>query len=222
MRQQAGFTFLELMLVLMIMGLLASMVAPSLSSMKKERDLYAAAQVTATATNFVRSLAVTTGRRSRLGLDREANRMDLLVEEDPMEDPGNFTKRNWPIGLTGTLPKGIHIEQVYYPVIREEGEEEEKEDTSTTKNEEVDYQSEEEALEERKAVLVFEPDGSTRDTFIYLSVGDASSTVESATGETATRADTFTVAIVGTIGSTVIVPRYTEEIFEIYDTVAKQ
>jgi type II secretion system protein H len=219
MKQQAGFTFLELMLVLLIMGLLAGMVAPTLSSLKKERDLYAAAQVAATATNFARSLAVTTGRRSRLGMDRETSRMDLLVEEDPMGDPGNFTRRDWPTGLTGTLPKGIHIEQVYYPVIREEGEEEET--SSSKKQEQVEYQSEEEAAEERQSVLVFEPDGSTRDTFIYLSVGDASATIEASTGEATARMNTFTVAIVGTIGSTVIVPRYTEEIFEVYDTVTK-
>jgi type II secretion system protein H len=220
MRHQAGFTLLELMLVLLIMGLLAGMVAPSLSSMKKERDLYAAAQTTATATNFTRSLAVTTGRRSRLGLDRDTSRMDLLVEEDPLEDPGNFTKRDWPTGLTGTLPKGVHIEQVYYPVVHDEGDEEEN--SSTSKKQEVDFQTEEEAMEERQSVLVFEPDGSTRDTFIYLSVGDASATIDSSTGEATLRPNTFTVAIVGTIGSTVIVPRYTEEIFEVYDSVAKQ
>lgn len=215
-RVSAGFTFLELMMVLLIMGLIAGMVAPSLSSLKKERDLYAAAQITATATNYVRSLAVTTGRRSKLGLDQETSRMDLLVEEDPMEDPGNFARRDWPTGLTGTLPKGVHIEQVYYPVIREEGEES---DTSTSrKQEQVEYQTEEEAQEERKSVLVFDPDGSTRDTFIYLSVGDASATIEATTGEATMRPNTFTVAIIGTIGTTIIVPRYTEEIFEVYDT----
>lgn len=222
MRQrQAGFTFMELMLVLLIMGMIAGMVAPSLSSLKKERDLASAAQITATATKYVRSLAVTTGRRSRLGLSPEKSQMDLLVEEDPLGDPGNFSRREWPVGLTGTLPKGIHIEQVYYPVIREEGEEEEEGKTSS-KKQEVDYQSEEEAQEERQAVLVFEPDGSTRDTFIYLRVGDASSTIESSTGEAGFRNDTFTVAIIGTIGSTVIVPRYTEEIFEVYDATAKE
>lgn len=214
-----GFTLLELMMVLLIMGLIAGMVAPSLSSLKKERDLYAAAQITATATNYVRSLAVTTGRRSRLGLDQENSRMDLLVEEDPMEDPGNFSRRDWPTGLTGTLPKGIYFEQVYYPVIREE---EEGDNATSKKQDQVEYQTEEEALEERKSVLVFEPDGSTRDTFIYLSVGDASSTIETSTGEASFRPNTFTVAIIGTIGSTVIVPRYTEEIFEVYDTTAKK
>ncbi len=138
-----------------------------------------------------------------------------------MDDPGNFTKRKWPTGLTGTLPKGVYIEQVYYPVIRDEDEEEES-TTSSKKQTEVEFQTEEEAIEERQSVLIFEPDGSTRDTFIYLSVGDASSTIAASTGEVVSRPNTFTVAIVGTVGSTVIVPYYTEEIFEIYDTIAKE
>ena len=220
MKSDSGFTLLELMLVLLIMGLLVGMVAPALSSLKKERDLNAAAQIASSACNYARSLAVTTGRRSRLGMDRESSRIDLLVEEDPMGDPGNFVRRNWPTGLTGTLPKTVKIEQVYYPVIREEGEEEEETSTSS-RQKDVEIQTEEEALEERQSVLVFDPDGSTRDAFIYLSIGDASSTIESSTGEAAVHSNTVTVAIVGAIGSTVIVPRYTEEIFEVYDTAAK-
>jgi prepilin-type N-terminal cleavage/methylation domain-containing protein len=227
-RNRGAFTLLELMMVLLIMSLLIGMAIPSMRSLKKERDLYSAAEIASSACTYARSVAVTTGKRTRLGMDRENSRIELLVENNPLDEPGAFTSQKWPTGLTGDLPKGVRIEQVYYPVIRDEGEEEEDSQKKSTQKE-VDYQSEEEALEEREAVLIFEPDGSTRDTFIYLSVGDASATnVSSSTneatasssassGETGSRANTFSVAIIGAIGTTVIVPRYTEEIFEVYD-----
>ncbi|MCG3198717.1 MAG: hypothetical protein GHCLOJNM_03221 [bacterium] len=210
-----GFTLLELILVFAIMALVIGMSVPALSSFKRERDLAAASEIAASACNYARSLAVTTGRRTRLGLDRENGRIDLLVEEDPLTDPGTFNPIQWPVGLTGTLPKGVMIEQVYYPVVRDIPEEEQAEEPKGEEGPEVISAAE--AAEERKSVLVFNPDGSARDTFIYLNVGDASSVLEAPAEEQAER-DLFTVAIVGAIGVTVIVPRYTEEIFEVYDT----
>lgn len=220
-----AFTLLELMLVLFILALMIGMAAPSLRSMKKDRDLAAASQVTASACNYARSMAVTTGRRTRLGLDREASRIDLMVEENPMAEPGTYNKKNWPVGLSGTLPKGVRIDQVFYPVIRddEEGEPSQaRKSSSRSKDADPEEQTEEEAMEERKSVLVYEPDGTTQDTFIYLTVGDATPSVESASGESRTQNDIYTIAIIGAIGTSVIVPRYTEEIFDVYDPEFKK
>jgi prepilin-type N-terminal cleavage/methylation domain-containing protein len=216
-----AFTFIELILVIVIIGLLAGMVVPSLGDFKKERDLYAAAEIASSTCNYARSLAVTSGMRTRLGLDSGRNRIALLVEEDPLGKPGEFVKRSWPMGLSGALPKGVKIEQVFYPVIHAEGGEEESRGAARSANRPVEFQTAAEAAEERKSVLLFEPDGSTRDTFIYLSVGDATPTATA--GQEFETPDVFTVAIVGAIGATVIVPhKRTEEIFEVYDAAEKR
>lgn len=220
-----AFTLLELIMVLFILALTIGMATPSLRSMKKDRDLAAASQVTASACNYARSMAVTTGRRTRIGLDQEASRIHLMVEENPMTDPGTFNRKRWPIGLSGTLPKGIRIDQVFYPVGGEDQDEDptrKKDSSSRSRDTESEEQTEEEAMEERQSVLVYEPDGSTRDTFIYLTVGDATPSVESASGESRAQTDIYTIAIVGAIGTSVIVPRYTEEIFDVYDPEIKK
>lgn len=211
-----GFTLLELILVFTIVALVIGMSVPALSGFKRERDLAAAGEIAASACNYARSLAVTTGRRTRLSMDRENGRIDLLVEEDPLTDPGTYVAKKWPVGLTGTLPKGVMIEQIYYPVVRDIPEEDSGEEVKDQEAPEV--LSEAEAAEERQSVLVFNPDGSARDTFIYLTVGSASSVLEAPAETQVERDDLFTVALVGAIGVTVIVPRYTEEIFEVYDT----
>jgi prepilin-type N-terminal cleavage/methylation domain-containing protein len=219
---QRAFSLLELILVILILALVLGMAAPALRGFSTERDLSAAGQIAASACNYARSVAVTTGRRTRLGMDREKGKIYLLVEEDPLKEPGTFLPRRWPVGLTGTLPKGILIQQVYYPVVHMEEQEQESgpAERQSTREEagEGKSQSEEEALEERKSVLLFEPDGSTRDTFIYLAAGNLSKETDLTSDEEAQKMDIVTVALVGSIGTTVIVPRYTEEIFEVYDT----
>jgi prepilin-type N-terminal cleavage/methylation domain-containing protein len=205
-----GFSLLELILVITIMGLLTSMAIPSLFAFKRDRDHQAAAETASNAVDYARSLAVTTGRRVRLLPER--GEFKLLVEEDPMTEPGSFQERNWPMGLTGELPKGILVDQVFYPVVKDETSASEEEDDS---NDPPETLTESEAERERESVLLFEPDGSTRDTFIYLAKADPSDA--SATINTAKPEDIYTVAIVGVIGTSVVVPRYTEELFEIYE-----
>jgi prepilin-type N-terminal cleavage/methylation domain-containing protein len=222
---QCGFTLVELILVVVIISILIEMVSPNIGQFKRDRDLRAAAQVASSACNYARSLAVTTGRRARLGIDQEASRFNLLVEEDPLTDPGSFEKRQWPLGITGDLPKGVQLEQVYSPVIREEGEEEnptEPESASGDSTETIEIQTESEAQEERKSVLLFEPDGSTRDTFIYLSIGRKTPITDSSDQTSMAELEesggqVLTVVIVGIIGTAVVIPYYTEEIFDIYD-----
>jgi Tfp pilus assembly protein FimT len=202
-----------MILAILILGIMTSLAIPSLSTFKRERDLETAAQITSTACNYARSLAVTTGRRTRVNPIRDQSRFQLFVEEDPLTEPGSFKRRQWPMGLTGILPESIVIDQVFYPVVRE-GDSGYQLDTDSS----VVFQTEEEALEEREDVLVFDPDGSTRDTFVYLKHGDPlSATGIASLSSQEQDEEVITVAIVGVIGTAVIVPYYTEEIFNIYE-----
>lgn len=210
-----GFTLIELILVLLVMSILLGAVTPAINSMKTDRDLRSAAQIASDASNYARSLTVTSGRRTRLGIDREEGQIKLLVEDNPLTDPGNFEERAWPFGMSGDLPSTIQVEQVYYPVVRDEDAAPEQEEDSSTPS--VDIQSESEAAEERQAVLLFDTDGSTRDTFIYLTPRGSESPTSGPIEDVEPRQDIYTVAIVGAIGTTVIIPRYEDEIFQVYD-----
>lgn len=205
-----GFTLIELILVFFIMAVLLAMALPALGDFKKDRDLKTAAAITQQALNYARSLAVTTGRRTRLipAPDR-VGEFTLEVEENPLTEPGSFSTLNWPMGITGTLPESVRVKQIYYPIVEEEETQPESNPSST------DYITESEAMEERQSALLFDPDGSTRDTFIYLYVaGTGENLIEASE---VPDSDVLTVAIVGVIGTSVVVPGYTEEIFEIYE-----
>ena len=208
-----GFTLIELILVFVIMAVVISMALPAMNEFKKDRDLKTAGAITQQALNYARSLAVTTGRRTRLVPDPDrSGEFTLEVEDNPLTEPGNFTELRWPIGITGTLPENVRIKQIYYPVPAQESEEE----FDSAPADDVEFISEQEAMEERQSALLFEPDGSTRDTFIYLFV--AKPDQEEIEASEVAEEDVLTVAIVGVIGTSVLVPKYTEEIFEIYET----
>lgn len=76
-RAQAGFTLLELMAVLALMGLLLGLVLPSLlRSWEREKDRAALRELTATL-RTARSEAVTRGRKVRLFLNLKTGRYRL-------------------------------------------------------------------------------------------------------------------------------------------------
>ncbi len=212
-----GFTLIELILVFVIMAVVISMALPAMNEFKKDRDLKTAAAITQQALNYARSLAVTTGRRTRLvpAADRTGE-FTLDVEDNPLTDPGSFDQLNWPIGITGTLPENIRIKQIFYPVPEQELED----DLSSIQGEDSEFISEDEAMEDRQSALMFGPDGSARDTFIYLYIaGSGDDEIEPSE---VPDEDVLTVAIVGVIGTSVIVPKYTEEIFEIYEPLESE
>jgi len=211
---RSGFTLVELLLVLLIAGILLGSAVPSLKGFASGRALETGARTTASACNYARSVAVATGLRTRLWIDREQGRLSILVEEDPLGSPSEFTPREWPMGIRSDLPEQVQVEQIHYPEHRlmdEEDSEEAGEDS-------IEYQTRSEALEERESILVFQPNGSTRDTFIYLSgdrtIGPSSNPASDINDE---RGKIRTVAIVGAIGTSVVVNGYTNDIFTLYE-----
>lgn len=75
-RQHAGFSLVELLIVIALMGILAGVVLPS-SNPTIHDQLHSAAQILATDLAYARSLAVTQGSSYRTTFDLAANRYVL-------------------------------------------------------------------------------------------------------------------------------------------------
>jgi general secretion pathway protein H len=83
-KSQSGFTLIELILVLVIVGFIISLVAPAITSTTGLK-LRTAAKRIAAGLRYARSQAVTTGNVYQITFDIERNQMiiERIVEEDP-------------------------------------------------------------------------------------------------------------------------------------------
>jgi len=77
-RVQKGFTFIEIVIVLLVMGIMATMALPSLQSGLETSKLSAAAGEIAAALEYAQLAAMTTGQQVRITVDAGAD--SLLVE----------------------------------------------------------------------------------------------------------------------------------------------
>jgi len=75
---QKGFTFIEIVIVLLVMGIMATMALPSLQSGLETSKLSAAAGEIAAALEYAQLAAMTTGQQVRVTVDTGAD--SLLVE----------------------------------------------------------------------------------------------------------------------------------------------
>lgn len=155
----AGFTLIELILVLVIVGFLFSLVAPAITS-TTGLSLRTGAKRIAAGLRYARSQAVTTGSVYQIRFDIEQGEMTIerVVEEDPygLQTAG----QRWWDGETGgeegeeerasgklyekktyRLPKGIAIERVV---------------------------ADDEEINEGEALMEFYPNGSCSGGYIFL------------------------------------------------------
>jgi prepilin-type N-terminal cleavage/methylation domain-containing protein len=78
-RFSAGFTFVEVLIVAVVLGIVAVAALPMLSSSLDETRLSAAASEVVTALEFAQLTAATTGRQTRVTIDAAAD--TILVEQ---------------------------------------------------------------------------------------------------------------------------------------------
>lgn len=136
-----GFSLIELMLVVVIIGLSISLTIPSFRSFNKSRSLREAAYSFAGIIRYVQSQAASRGLHYQMSiLDREPW-LNFSVEENPLTEPGNFVQTR--------LPSTIHLNAL-------EGCEQIKM-TELTPQGRFDTQN-----------IHFYPDGTTSSIFCYL------------------------------------------------------
>jgi len=109
--QKSGFTLIELILVMMIIALIATMVAPRLRGFSIGRRSNDAAREIVGMAHYARTQAITEGRLYRLNFDVKAEKFWLTAEDDT----GAFVAPSGDIGEQVTLPDGVQMDAQITP-----------------------------------------------------------------------------------------------------------
>jgi len=113
-----GFSLMEMMVVLVIMGLGLLMVAPSLSHLSKTMELKAAAKKVSAILRYSRSEAVNQGRTYQVFFDSELRKVKVTVADAaaPQEETDIKEKKEEKSGDNKEkiydLPVGVQIKEV--------------------------------------------------------------------------------------------------------------
>ncbi len=116
--QEPGFTFLELVIVIMVLGIITMMAMPAMNDFLTDETINAAADATVTAIHYARATAITTGVPHRVIFDPEANCFQIekhvsgVPPEEVFEAAQNpLTKRDYLVSFTaeGTGLQGVRV-----------------------------------------------------------------------------------------------------------------
>ncbi|HOJ61228.1 MAG TPA: prepilin-type N-terminal cleavage/methylation domain-containing protein [bacterium] len=136
-----GFTLVELMLVITLMGIMLGMLVPNFSPLMQGMTLKHASQAVAQILRYARGVAVERSAVTKITFDPETGNIRLSSEADPVNFPGVFQEEALPVA---------------YP----------REYRAKVKAALIEKRTLFGTLEENE--LTFQPNGSTSDTFIYL------------------------------------------------------
>lgn len=153
-RGSPGFTLIELILVLTIMGVLSAAIAPRLRGFLVSQKLPHAAKIFSSSIRYCRSTAVHRSVRTRLVFDTETGRIRMEAEASPLTEPGVFAQIPQPSPLQDILEESVSEIQMKQMTI--------------TGPEDV------EQLQFLPGGTVLGPEGRVTDTFIYLKGDDES------------------------------------------------
>ncbi len=110
-RRQTGFTLLEILLALMLLGLLLGVAAINFGAFRNSRALEEGASQMETALRMGRAEAANQGRRVRIAFAEESGAVLVLWEPEPLAEPGRFIPYDactWDDYLT---TEGVRIER---------------------------------------------------------------------------------------------------------------
>lgn len=115
MRQ--GFTLLELLVVLIIIGFVSALVGPRLAGHGSNLNLVTAAKKISASLRYARSHAASEKRRYVATFDFEKNRLTIKIpKESPVDLAGNFSNEHAefaPVFKPYDIPEGVKLEKAY-------------------------------------------------------------------------------------------------------------
>lgn len=142
-KSQHGFTLMELVMVITIMGIMMGMAIPSFRNVLTSQELKNAAQAISNIIRYARSEAIHRSAQTKIIFDSEAGGVLFSIETDPFTQPGVFTEERTPF----PPPKQLR-------------------EPATIKIASFDKQTLYGGLEDNE--LLFAPNGSTSDSLICL------------------------------------------------------
>ncbi|MCD6273599.1 MAG: prepilin-type N-terminal cleavage/methylation domain-containing protein [Deltaproteobacteria bacterium] len=104
-----GFTLLELIIVMIIIGLMSVLVVPVIGGSLSNMELKTAAKKTASALRYCRNKAATQKTTYIAGIDFATNIISVENKKKASEKPGETDE---PDLKTYKLPDGVHMEKI--------------------------------------------------------------------------------------------------------------
>ena len=148
---RAAFTLVELLVVVAVMGVVSLVIALSVGRSLPRARLRAEARRLASTVSLARTVAVTERRQVRIEIDLDAGVYGLVIERDPVQEPGVFAPIERPEGRPHKLADGVRFVRA--------------------QNEATDV------LTSGSLSSTFWRDGSAEKTVIYLGAGEGVFTV---------------------------------------------
>lgn len=114
----AGFTLIELIIVMFILVVMMAVAAPAFSRMHQSSSLRAAARTTLASFRYARSMAVTRQTEVRLIFSDESRSFQLLTRRPTELGDEQFVpertalgrQRKLPVGINASMTKGVSAE----------------------------------------------------------------------------------------------------------------
>lgn len=104
---KAGFTFIELVIVLVIIGVVSSISGPHLARFYKSLKLSASARQLMTVINFARGTAISEKKICKIQFDKDWRKLTLSLQENPE------SYKPLEVGLSNlTIMEGIKIDSI--------------------------------------------------------------------------------------------------------------
>jgi len=108
-----GFTIVEVIVVIIMIGVLATMIAPRLAAGGRAAGLRLAGRQLQATAQYARDYAVSRRRVCRLVLDRDGDRYMLVAQSGPQHDPGAFEEVKTVVGRSCQLGKQVQFGEIH-------------------------------------------------------------------------------------------------------------
>jgi general secretion pathway protein H len=112
---QKGFSLLEIVIVLILIGLSISLVSPSLSRISKTIELKATAKKISSILRYYRSEAVQKGKVHQVLFDNELREVRIQAIESEVEQAGDGNAKPSLSAKKYPIPEGIQMKELKIP-----------------------------------------------------------------------------------------------------------
>ena len=107
-----GFTLIEIIVVVVIISVLATMIVPGMYAGRSSAKLLGSARELLVAAQYARDFATTRRSKCRLMIDVDKQQYSLAFQKDPQHNPSEFVQLVTGLGKVQGLAKGVRFGRV--------------------------------------------------------------------------------------------------------------